>query len=320
MTQPAEQTSRPQNPQNPYVFVVGCPRSGTTLLQRMLNSHPQLAVAYDTLFIPAVVRGQPEKNPAPTPALIDRIRCFERFQRFGLPDDILDDLAPGTEVYAELVSRIYDAFARLQRKPLAGEKSPGYVRHMPMLQELFPWARFVHLVRDGRNVALSLMDWGRQKKKPKGPAGKYRLWAESPVAVSALWWTYKVHQGRRDADRIRPGTYTEIAYESLVAQPETALRQVAAFLQLPYSTDMVHFYVGKTVHQEGMSAKSAWLPATPGIRDWRKSMQPDDLELFEALAGDCLAAFGYAPHFDTISPATRKRAERYRERWNLEHA
>jgi len=50
-------------PGNPFVFVVGCPRSGTTLLQRMLNSHPHLAVAYDTLFIPAAVRRQKNKNP-----------------------------------------------------------------------------------------------------------------------------------------------------------------------------------------------------------------------------------------------------------------
>lgn len=317
MIQAADPADRPRNP---FVFVVGCPRSGTTLLQRMLNNHPQLAVAYDTLFIPAVVRGQKDKNPPLTPALVEQIRDFHRFQRFGLPEDTLDSLAAETDDYAELVSRIYDAFARLHHKPLGGEKSPGYVRHLPMLQGLFPWARFVHLVRDGRDVALSLMDWGRQKKKPKGPARKYRLWAESPVAVSALWWTYKAERGRRDAARILPGTYTEISYESLVADPETALRKVAAFLQLPYSADMVYFHVGKTVRKTGLSAKAAWLPATQGIRDWRKSMQPDDLELFEALAGDCLTAFGYPLHFDSISPATRKQAEHYRELWHLERA
>ncbi len=309
-----------EQPQNPFVFVVGCPRSGTTLLQRMLDNHPQLAVAYDTLFIPATVRGQREKNPAVTAVLVDRIRNFRRFQRFGLPEGILDSLAIGTDHYAQLVSRIYDAFAHLHNKPLGGEKSPGYVRHMPLLQELFPWARFVHLVRDGRDVALSLMDWGKQKQKPKGPARKYPMWAESPVAVCALWWVYKTERGRRDAAHMHPGSYTEIAYESLVAEPETALREVAAFLRLPYSVDMAHFYLGKTVHRAGLSAKSAWLPATQGIRDWRKSMKRDDLELFEALAGDCLKTFGYPLHFDTISASTRKRARHYRELWNRQRA
>lgn len=315
MNQSAE---RPDRQSNPFVFVVGCPRSGTTLLQRMLDNHPQLAVAYDTLFIPAAVRGQTDKNPAVSPALVDRIRRFKRFHRFGLPEGILNELASGAVDYAELVSRIYGAFAGLHRKPLGGEKSPGYVRHMPMLQSLFPSARFVHLVRDGRNVALSLMDWGMQKQKPKGPARKYRLWTESPVAVSALWWAYKAQRGRRDASHIRPGTYTEVSYESLVAEPESVLRRLAAFLHLPYADDMVHFHVGKTIHKAGLSAKTAWLPATRGLRDWQVSMKPDDVEMFEALAGDCLAAFGYPLQCNGISPDTRERAERYRELWNLE--
>jgi len=317
MSQAAPAASRPQNP---FVFVVGCPRSGTTLLQRMLNNHPQLAVAYDTLFIPATLRGQPEQNPAVTPALVDRIGRFHRFQRFGLPEDVLARLAPEANDFAGLVGRIYDAFARLNNKPLGGEKSPGYVRHMPVLQALFPWARFLHLVRDGRDVSLSLIDWGKQKHRPKGPARKYAMWAESPVAVSALWWAYKAERGRQDAALLRPATYMEITYESLVAEPEAALREVADFLQLPYSVDMVNFHVGKTVRRAGLSAKSAWLPATKGVRDWRRSMKRDDLELFEALAGDCLSAFGYPLHFDTISSPTLKRARRYRELWARERA
>jgi len=312
MIQPTQKHSQSRNP---YVFVVGCPRSGTTLLQRMLNNHPQLAVAYDSLFIPAAVRGQKNKNPSVSKEIISRINGFKRFSRLGLPPDALEILTPKAVDYAQLVSLIYDEFAQIHGKLLAGEKSPGYVRHMPLLQALFPFSRFVHLVRDGRNVALSLMEWGQQKKKPKGPAKKYRLWADSPVAVSALWWAYKAGRGQRDAARIRSGAYTEVRYESLVANPEDELRRLAGFLQIPYSPDMVHFYVGKTKATPGLSAKSAWLPATKGIRDWRVTMKHDDLELFEALAGDCLVDFGYELHFESISTATRERAARYRQKW-----
>ena len=315
MSQPVQ---RNIHPQNPFVFVVGCPRSGTTLLQRMLNNHPQLAVAYDTLFIPAVVRKQKNKNPLITPELIDKIIDFKRFSRFDFPPDILTRLTPEARNYAQLVSLIYEEFAHMHGKTLGGEKSPGYVRHMPMLQKLFPATRFVHLVRDGRNVALSLLDWGKQKKRAKGPAKKYKLWAKSPVAVSALWWVYKAGRGRQDAPRIRPGTYTEVRYEALVAEPETELSRLADFLDIPYSSDMVHFYAGKTKPTPGLSAKSAWLPATKGIRDWRVTMKHGDLELFEALAGECLLEFGYDLHFDTISPAVLDQADRYRELWHAE--
>ena len=307
-----------QSNHNPYVFVVGCPRSGTTLLQRMLHSHPQLAVAYDTLFIPQVVRREKDKNPPVTPELVRRVREFRRFSRFGLPDDIPDRLADGAADYRELVCRIYDAYAAMHGKPYGGEKSPGYVRHMPLLQSLFPRARFIHLVRDGRNVALSLMDWGRQKKAPKGPARKYRLWQESPAAVSALWWSYKADRGRNDAQKLNPGSYLEVSYEALVAAPEPQLHKMARFLELPYADEMVNFHEGKTKTGPGLSAKAAWLPATKGIRDWRRSMDPADLELFEALAGDSLAAFGYELHFQTISPGVLEQAETYRRKWREE--
>ena len=115
----------------------------------MLNNHPHLAVAYDTLFIPAVVRQDSNKNPEVSAQLLEKIRDFKRFSRFDLPDDVLDRLAPGAEDYVSLIHLIYEDFARINGKPLAGEKSPGYVRHMPMLQKLFPTAKFIHLVRDG---------------------------------------------------------------------------------------------------------------------------------------------------------------------------
>jgi len=305
---------------NPFVFVVGCPRSGTTLLQRMLDNHPQLAVAYDTLFIPAAVRGNKLKNPPVTPELVERVRTFKRFSRFGLGAETLDQLAPEASDYAHLVSLLYDAFARLHGKPLGGEKSPGYVRHMPMLQALFPEARFVHLVRDGRDVALSLLDWGKGKNSPKGPARKYRLWAHSPLGVCALWWVRKAGQGRLDAQRLPSGRLLEVRYEALVADPAPELRKIAAFLGLDYTDDMVNFHVGKTRETPGLSAKTAWLPATGGIRDWRRSMPDRDVELFEALAGDLLSGFGYERRFPEIGKATASLARELRLAWDEELA
>lgn len=304
-----------QSDRNPFLFVVGCPRSGTTLLQRMLDHHPQLAVAYDTLFIPAVLRNPPTMDPPVDHDLIERIRNFRRFERFGLPAGILDRLAPDATCFSELVRLVYTEFAAMHGKPLGGEKSPGYVRHMPLLQNLFPAARFIHLVRDGRDVALSLADWGRLKNRPKGPARMYRLWDENPLAVSALWWEYKVAQGRNDASSLRPDSYTEMRYEDLVASPDTELERLTDFLGLPYSEAMVRFHVGKTRNQPGLSAKSAWLPATQGIRDWRRSMPDNDVQLFEALAGDCLSDCGYERRYSDIPEDTARLADHYRATW-----
>src|ERR671931_1031811 len=95
---------------NPYVFVVGCPRSGTTLLQRMLDSHPQLAVANDTEFIAAAIEGiRPRRDLPLTAEIVERIREFRTpggrgFDRLGLPDGALEAAAAGARTYPELVA------------------------------------------------------------------------------------------------------------------------------------------------------------------------------------------------------------------------
>jgi len=303
------------NLSNPCVFVVGCPRSGTTLLQRMLDHHPDLAVAYDTLFIPAVARQFNHPNPTVSDELVERIQSFQRFERLGLPTGTLQRIAPQCRDFAALIGSIYDAFASLHDKPLGGEKSPGYVRHMPLLQSLVPHARFIHLVRDGRNVALSFMDWGRQKGRPKGPARKFQLWEENPAAVSALWWEHKTLRGHRDASKLVPGSYLEVSYERLVAEPEAVLELMTDFLGLPYSERMTKFHEGRTRSDPGLSAKSAWLPVTKGIRDWRRDMSEADQQMFEALAGETLDLFGYERRFRRFTDVVLDQANDYRSRW-----
>jgi len=301
--------------QNPYLFVVGCPRSGTTLLQRMLDGHPQLAVANDTHFIPkAIGQVDPGVNPPMTPELLQAVREYQRFPRLGLPEAAVDSAAENARTYSQFVSALYAAFAQMHDKPLGGEKTPDYVRELPRLHALFPWAKIIHLVRDGRDVALSALEWARERKGP----GRFELWAAQPVAVCALWWRWQVSTGRQDGANLPRDCYREIQYEDLVSQPEESLRALADFLELPFSPRMVAFYEGKTRPQSGLSAKSAWLPATRGLRDWRTQMGEKDAALFEALAGDVLGELGYELRADTLSEETASVAERCRNWWELE--
>jgi hypothetical protein len=298
--------------QNPYLFVVGCPRSGTTLLERMLDHHPQLAVANDSHFVPRAIEDVPVGvDPILTPELVDWVRTYRRFYRLELSDAAVDEAAAASGTYAEFVSALYSEYGRLRGKLLAGEKTPGYVREIPRLHALFPWVRTVHIIRDGRDVALSALEWAREDKGP----GKFELWSEEPIAVCALWWRWQVSTGQRDGAAVGPAQYCEVKYEDLVAQPEQTLRHVAAFLALPFALEMLTYYEGKVRPKSGRSAKNAWLPPTQGLRDWRTQMKPRDLELFEALAGDLLSALGYERGFATISPEIAARAEEHRRWW-----
>src|SRR3989442_11874656 len=112
---------------NPYVFVVGCPRSGTTLLQRMLDAHPDLAIANDTHFIPRAL-GNDDGSDLSAP-VIDRVVSYKRFARLGIDEVTARQLGAGATTYSQYVSRLYDELATRRGKPYAGEKTPDYVRH-----------------------------------------------------------------------------------------------------------------------------------------------------------------------------------------------
>lgn len=297
---------------NPYLFVVGCPRSGTTLLQRMLDSHAELAVANDTHFLVRALDGLDPMGPlALTGELVDRVVGYRRFPRLGVPEATARRLAEGSPTYAAFVAALYDRFALDHGKPLGGEKTPDFVQRLPVLHHLFPQAPVVHIVRDGRDVALSVLDWAHESKGP----GRFALWREEPVAVAALWWRSFTVAGRRDAAATPGLRYREVVYERLAADPEPELRAVSAFAGLAFDPSMVAFHVGRTIDDPTLSAKKPWRPALTGLRDWRTELGLRDIQLFEALAGDALEMFGYERACDRIPPAVADVAARCRRWW-----
>lgn len=297
---------------NPFLFVVGCQRSGTTMLQRMLDAHPMLAVAYDSLFIPRAIKGeQIGCDPPLSDEIVELARTHPRFDRLELSDEAVERAAAGADTYSAFVSRIYDELASKHGKKLAGEKSPGYCRHLPRLHALMPWVKIVHLIRDGRNIALSIRDWG------KG-AAKLELWKREPIAAAALWWRRDVTRGCEDGRSLPTDVYREIRYEELVAQPEPSLCELCAFLGLPYDRAMVEYHLGRMKEKAGLSPKAAWLPPTQGIRDWRTQMSERDLELFEALAGEQLSMLGYERGCHRISQEVASVAQACEAWWARE--
>jgi len=278
---------------NPYVFIVGCPRSGTTLLRRMVDAHPEIAITRETHWIPDAlgdgtgVDGQGRVTPELPPVLL----AHPKFAKLGIEVEELERLAGERPVYAALVGALFDRYGAAQGKRLVGDKTPGYVREIPLLHRLFPSARFVHLLRDGRDVCLSALGWER---KAEQFLRRFPTWVEAPVTTAALWWRWHVLLGRRTGRDLPAALYHEVRYEALVADPEGECRRVCDFLDVAFDEAMLRFHEGRTRAEPGLSAKRAWLPPTPGLRDWRTEMREEDVEEFEAAAGDALQELGYA--------------------------
>ena len=306
---------------SPFLFACGVPRSGTTVLQRMLNSHPELAVVNDSHFIPRALEltdkslVEQAKQGLPiqlTPELADNVQNYHRFRRMGLTTPEFETVRSCSTTYQELVAGLYELHASKNDKRFAGEKTPDYVRRLGMLHGLFPAAKLIHLVRDGRDVALSLLEWATPTKGP----GRIKLWNEEPIAVCALWWRHLAMASRNDLSQVPANRYLEIQYHNLVSRPEPTLEHLCHFLGLQYSEQMNQYHRGKSKPNSNLSAKSAWLATRPGLRNWRTDMQDDQVELFEALAGDALQAFGFELRKPIVTKRTLETANRCQSWWD----
>lgn len=304
---------------NPFVFIVGCPRSGTTLLRRMVDAHPHIAIIPEIGWL--AERYEQRRDITPdgriTPALVlDLIEkgSLGRYTRLPTGPNALQAFlhTDGAISYSAFISFLFDQYGELHGKALVGNKTVDHVRSILTLHELWPSAKFVHLIRDGRDVAASAMDWRRASKL----AERFSSWSQDPVTTAALWWEWHVRLGREAGRRLDEVSYLEIRYESLVARPVEECVRLCAFLGVAYDDAMVRFHEGRQCARQGLDAKHGWMPVTPRLRDWRSQASCEDVERFEAAAGGLLDELGYERGAAELSD--QRRAYAIRRRFEFE--
>jgi len=299
---------------NPYLFVVGAARSGTTLLQRMLDAHPMLAVVNETYWLPRKYRERTglTRDGLVTPALFPLLLHSPKFERMGLDEDDLRRIAGGAPSrYPEFVARLFDEYARRQGKQLAGDKTPGYVRRVAQLHELWPEARFVHIIRDPRDVCLSLLDWSGGERT----VGQFGTWHLDRAVSAALYWRYCVALGREAGETLGTGLYFETRYEHLITATETELGRLCQFLNIPFHSAMQSYHVGRTRAKPGRSSKAQWLPPTCGLRDWRTQIAPDRCASIEVAIGELMHELGYPPGGSRAGPRLLDQVDEVRSKF-----
>jgi Sulfotransferase family len=276
---------------NPYVFFVGCSRSGTTLLRRIGNAHPDLAITREQHWLPRYWELRIGTSPEGfvTGDLLDMLLADRRFANLELPFQRVAELVETPKHYARFVTEVFDLYGEVHSKNLVGEKTPKYVRHLPTINELWPRARVVHLIRDGRDVALSVLDWSRAERN----VGRFGTWGDDALTTAALYWEWSVRLGREAGALLGPRGYYELRYEALVADPELECRKLCDFLALSYDPAMLRFHEGRVKPKPGLSAKKSWLPVTAGLRRWQEQMSSADVRRFEAAVGPLLDELDY---------------------------
>src|SRR5439155_5974632 len=136
-------------------------------------------------------------------------------------------LEGGIPDWPHAMRRIYALYARSQGKTRYGDKTPWFVLYLPLLSRMFPEARFLHLIRDGRDVALAIRDVD---------------WGPSDPPLIADFWARRVRAGRKAGGRLEPGRYDELRYEDLLADPEGRTRDLCAFFDVEFLPEMLEFH------------------------------------------------------------------------------
>lgn len=261
-------------------------------MRTMLNAHPLVAVPPESRFIVELYRG----DEVTVASFLQSLAMHKRFAAWGLPiEAVAEELRDEATVpYADAILAAYRAYARPRGKVRWGDKTPRYIEHIPLLGRLYPEARFVHLVRDGRDVALSYAD------VPFGPKS---------VTKAAQLWASRVSAGMGEGRSLSAGRYIELRYEELVDDPERQASALCDFLGLPFAPDMLE--PGRA-HQEVLKRAALYNPrVTEKIsrsRSWIAEMPRSQVELFEAVAGGVLSQLGYERAFPVPGAGARLKA------------
>lgn len=207
-------------------FIVGAGRSGTTLLRLILAGHSRLHIPPETWFLRPLVRDFPLTGALTQPQLERAIETMVRHERWpdmNLPEDELrrQAAALAQPTLVDLIDLVYRHLLDASNKQRLGDKTPHYFAILPELATLYPGAKFIHLVRDGRDVAISWIDAGWERYYEPG--------FEWPDAMAHL---------RRD-HAAYPDRVLEVRYEDLVRQPAEVARVICTFLDETFEPAML---------------------------------------------------------------------------------
>jgi hypothetical protein len=267
------------------VFIVGAPRSGTSLLRRLLNRHPSLAISSETDFNHYVyARRQSFGSLADRQhreRLVDAYLATQHIRRLQVDLQGLREalLAEGTS-YEAFFASLLRFYARTQGKARWGEKTPRHAFLTESLCQWYPGASIVHLVRDPRDVVASLR---RLPTEPHSVVGGGRLWVACNRAA------------HRSAYRPQ---YLLVRYEHLAAEPENELRRICSFLDEEYSPAMLA-PDGDPAGALPWYRRAEEAVTTARLEKWREDLTREEVALVEWVAGAQMKAFGYRPVGET---------------------
>lgn len=271
------------------VFIVGIGRSGTSLLQNMLNAHSDVCFLPENSFLRRyVASGKYDKRLQRVGVRVfsEELAADEAFGRLRLSPDRLADILESEDGGSgeRFFSQAMREFVRGDGSyKFIGDKDPRLIEFLPMLHVNFPNARIIHIYRDPRDVALS---------KTKAKWSRDRSFLANLFAGRVQWTLVS-----RSGSVLFGPRFHEVSYEELIAAPQDVLTRLCSFLGLEFDVRMLSPGMGgrDLVADDEMSWKRKSLG--PILADntgkWRTGLSPVQIALAEAVTGKMMADLGY---------------------------
>jgi Sulfotransferase family len=277
---------------SPHFFIIGAQRSGTTLLRLLLNNHSDVAIPNEGTFLMPLLRRQEllrsgSLSYSRKDEIVQYLLNNSQFAKWGIEQNTVEEILHKELTMKDMISFLYGSFASKYGKCICGDKSPTFIRKLGVLSKAYPNAKFIHIVRDGRDTFLSL-------KKMKAPG-------TSSVSLSAVEWKSKlllIHNFAKDLK----GRFIEIKYEDLVQGPHDELSKICSFLGISFQKRMFDFWK----QSEGFIAKHhsdlIFKPIDPSnIFRWKNELSMLEAKQYAYFSKKALKRYSYEIPSDPLA-------------------
>jgi hypothetical protein len=268
------------------LFIVSAPRSGSTLLRLILDTHPQIAVPppgwlFDLVY-PYLYSYGDLSQEANIIDLAEDVLATPTVKKWPIQASPASLVAAAkSRSFAGLYGALHEAYAALANKKRWGEKTPRNAFWIDEIRQNFPNAQIIHIVRDGRDMAIDISD--------------SMLLPYSVYAGANVWQRY-VRAIRESASRLPASAFAEIRYEDLCANPEAVIRRLCEFIGEDFDVNMLSPNRTKAAQQwstHPLHAKTSQPISARYCEMYKSRLPKEDVAALEALIGDSLALFGY---------------------------
>jgi hypothetical protein len=282
------------------LFIIGNPRSGTSLLRLMLTCHDDICIAPECHFFLWLEEKYSlwDENGDLKQYLID-LAASKKFETWEIDMAALEKyiLQKRPRNYSELTECVYVFYAIKMGKEnikFWGDKNKLWKEKLPKVLHYFPNTRYIHLVRDGRDVACSFLELNNKKF-----TSKYAPKLPGKIEDIAIRWGNNIIRINKFFETLNPGNFIEIKYEELVLNFKETVTRALAFLNLQFDPKIENYYIINSELKLEPDEIMAWKtklntkPDALNINKYRTILTAEQIKTFNEICAPELKRYGY---------------------------